>query len=202
MCVLHNPPWGGLHGFSAALWHQSGEMADLFVMQTPIASCLIQMSALAHSPLPHSRFTLHPRLQSPLSASPSLSSPSKSACREKREPPRAEAVAEADLPPGGQPVSQCVGLFPGPTETISYSNVTIRPLTHWGLFMAAAPRSQGQDGDLIAPAEERSGGAKWFRGWMSNKKAFFLSCHVNFNPYSPRGSRHSRDVPQLPSSRL
>lgn len=80
-----------------------------------------------------------PRLQPPLSASPSLSSPSKSACREKREPSRAEAAAEADLPPGGQPVSQCVGLFPGPTETISYSNVAIRPLTHWGLFMAAAP---------------------------------------------------------------
>lgn len=97
------------------------------------------MSALALSPLPHSRFTLHPRLQPPLSASPSLSSPSKSACGEKREPPRAAAAAEADLSPGGQPVSQCVGLFPGPAKTISYSNVTIRPLTHWGLFMAAAP---------------------------------------------------------------
>lgn len=97
------------------------------------------MSALALSPLPHSRCTLHPRLQPPLSASPSLSSPSKSACGEKREPPRAAAAAEADLSPGGQPLSQCVGLFPGPAKTISYSNVTIRPLTHWGLFMAAAP---------------------------------------------------------------
>lgn len=100
------------------------------------------MSALALSPLPHSRFTLHPRLRPPLSASPSHSSPSKSACgekREKREPRRAEAAAEADPSTGGQPVSQCVGLFPGPAKTISYSNVTIRPLTHWGLFMAAAP---------------------------------------------------------------
>lgn len=74
---------------------------------------------------------------SPLSASPCFSSPSKSSLREERASrPRA---AEAGLSPGGQLVSQRMGLFPGPTKSISYSNVTIRPLTHRGLFMAAAP---------------------------------------------------------------
>lgn len=71
-----------------------------------------------------------------------------------------------------------------------------------GALYGCGPRSQGQDGDLIAQAEERSGGAKWFRGWMSNKKAFFLSCHVNFNPYSIWGSLHTRGLPQWLSSGL
>ena len=66
-----------------------------------------------------------------------FSSPSKSSQREEGAwRPRA---AEAGLSPGGQPVPQRMGLFPGPTKSISYSNVTIRPLTHRGLFMVAAP---------------------------------------------------------------
>lgn len=125
-------------------------MAGSFVMQTPIASCLIQMSALSLSPLPHSRSTptpLHPPSLPLLphlpptsafsSVSSSFSSPSKSSLRE--EGASGPGAAEASLSPGGQPVSQRMGLFPGPTKSISYSNVTIRPLTHRGLFMVAAP---------------------------------------------------------------
>lgn len=90
--------------------------------------------SLSLNPYPASPSTPDCRL---LSASPSLSSPSKSALRE--EGASRPGAAEAGLSPGGQPVSRCMGLFPGPTKTISYSNVTIRPLTHRGLFMAAAP---------------------------------------------------------------
>jgi len=92
---------------------------------------LFLLSLTLAQPLP--RFTLHP----PTSASPSFSSPSKSSLRE--EGASRPGAAEAGLSPGGQPVSQSMGLFPGPTKSISYSNVTIRPLTHRGLFMVAAP---------------------------------------------------------------
>lgn len=74
---------------------------------------------------------------SPLSVSRSFSSPSKSMLRE--EGASRPVAAEAGLSPGGQPVSQRMELFPRPTKSISYSNVTIRPLTHRGLFMVAAP---------------------------------------------------------------
>lgn len=125
-------------------------MAGSFVMQTPLASCLIQMSALSLSPLPQSLSTpslLRPDLPpppfpstpdfSPLSVSRSFSSPSKSMLRE--EGASRPVAAEAGLSPGGQPVSQRMELFPRPTKSISYSNVTIRLLTHRGLFMVAAP---------------------------------------------------------------
>lgn len=97
-------------------------LPSLILLYLTLASPSTPDFSLLSQPLPPSQVQVNPL-----------------AGREKREPPRAEAAAEAALPPGGQPVSQCVGLFPGPTETISYSNVTIRPLTHWGLFMAAAP---------------------------------------------------------------
>lgn len=100
---------------------------------------LFLLSLTLAQPLP--RFTPHPHPStpdfSPLSASPSFSSPSKSSLRE--EGASRPGAAKAGLSPGGQPVSQRMGLFPGPTKSISYSNVTIRPLTHRGLFMAAAP---------------------------------------------------------------
>lgn len=94
-------------------------------------------------PLP--RFALHPnpvppppphRLQPPL---PPFSQVQVNPRRGEEGASRPEEVAEEGLSPGGRPVSQCMGLFPGPTRTISYSNVTIRPPTHGGLFMAAAP---------------------------------------------------------------
>lgn len=68
-----------------------------------------------------------PPLQHPLDSSLSLffSSPSKSSLREEGAS-RPEA-AEAGLSLGGQPAPQCTGLFPGPTKSTSYSNVTIRP---------------------------------------------------------------------------
>lgn len=120
-------------------------MAGSFVMQTPLASCLIQMSALSLSPLPQSLSTpslICPPFPStpdfsPLSVSRSFSSPSKSMLRE--EGASRPVAAEAGLSPGGQPVSQRMELFPRPAKSISYSNVTIRPLTHRGLFMVAAP---------------------------------------------------------------
>lgn len=96
---------------------------------------LFLLSLTLAQPLPC--FTLHPWLQPSLSASPSFSSPSKSAAERRASDPG--VAAEAGLAPGGQCVSHRMGLFPGPTKTISYSNVTIRPPTHWGLFMAAAP---------------------------------------------------------------
>lgn len=100
------------------------------------------MSALSLSPLPSLSLNPYPASPStpdfsPLPASPSFSSPSKSLLR--GEGASGPGAAEAGLSPGGQPVSQCMGLFPGPTKSISYSNVTIRPLTHRGLFMVAAP---------------------------------------------------------------
>lgn len=106
-------------------------MAGSFVMQTPLASCLIQMSALSFSSPSLSQPLPHPFSPPPASnnrstpVSPSFSSPSKSSLREEGAS-RPEA-AEAGLSLGGQPAPQCMGLFPGPTKSTSYSNVTIRP---------------------------------------------------------------------------
>lgn len=137
------PPRGACMALVPRCDTNQGRWGGPFVMQTPIASCLIQMSAPRSFASPSlSPGPSNPRLQPP---SPGLSPPSqvqvnplpgrRGSLREPRPPPR-----QTPPPlPGGQPVSRCVGLFPGPAKTISYSNVTIRPLTHWGLFMAAAP---------------------------------------------------------------
>nr|XP_043896584.1 uncharacterized protein LOC122778602 isoform X2 [Solea senegalensis] len=86
------------------------------------------------------RFNPHLRLQPSLSLSHPLPLKSKEILGEGRKDGAFRAgAAGAGCSPGGQPVSWCMGLFPGPTKSISYSNVTIRPLTHRGLFMVAAP---------------------------------------------------------------
>lgn len=106
-------------------------LPSLFLLFFTLAQPLL--SFIPSSPPPP------PPTFSPLSLSvcPSFSSPSKSSLR--GEGASRPGAAEAGLSPGGQPVSQSMGLFPVPTKSISYSNVTIRPLTRRGLFMVAAP---------------------------------------------------------------
>lgn len=122
---------------------------------------LFKCLPLALSPLPHSRPALHPRLQPP---SPGLSPPSqvqvnplagrRGILREPRPPPR-----QAPLSRG----SACVsvrGAVSRPSQDhfiFKCYNQASDPL---GALYGCGPRSPGQDGDLIAPAEERSGGAK------------------------------------------
>lgn len=141
---------GGLAGYRAALWHQSGMMAAPFVMLTGIASSLIQMLSFA--------FSL------PSSLSPFLPphGPCKSILREfEKEGERMGAGVRTPCPqnrwsvglsPGGQRGSRSAELFPCPTERISYSNAPIRPVTRGGLFYSPGLGSMGQDGDLIARA--------------------------------------------------
>lgn len=141
---------GGLAGYRAALWHQSGMMAAPFVMLTGIASSLIQMLSFS--------FSL------PSSLSPFLPphGPCKSILREfEKEGERTREGVRTPCPqkrwsvglsPGGQRGSCSAELFPCPAERISYSNAPIRPVTHGGLFYSPGLGSAGQDGDLIARA--------------------------------------------------
>lgn len=183
-------------------------MAGSFVMQTPIASCLIQMSALSLSPLPHSRSTPTPLQPSTPDFSPlslSLALPPSQVQVNPRWEKRGSLQARGCW---GRPLSwgsACVsahGAVSRPNQVHFIFKCYNQASDPQGALYGCGPRSQGQDGDLIAQAEGRSGGAKWFRGWMSNKKAFFLSCHVNFNPYSIWGSLHTRGLPQWLSSGL
>lgn len=96
-------------------------LPSLILLSLTLASPSTPDFSLLSRPLPPSQVQVNPLAER------------RGSHREPRLPLRQTSLL------GGQPVSQCVGLFPGPTETISYSNVTIRPLTHWGLFMAAAP---------------------------------------------------------------
>lgn len=183
-------------------------MAGSFVMQTPIASCLIQMSALSLSPLPHSRSTPTPLQPSTPDFSPlslSLALPPSQVQVNPRWEKRGSLQARGCW---GRPLSwgsACVsahGAVSRPNQVHFIFKCYNQASDPQGALYGCGPRSQGQDGDLIAQAEGRSGGAKWFRGWMSNKKAFFLSCHVNFNLYSIWGSLHTRGLPQWLSSGL
>lgn len=96
-------------------------LPSLFLLSLTLASPSTPDFGLLSRPLPPTQVQVNPLAGR------------RGSLREPRPPQRQTPL------PGGQPVSQCVGLFPGPAKTISYSNVTIRPLTHWGLFMAAAP---------------------------------------------------------------
>lgn len=161
------------------------------------------MSALSFSPLcrpliPSTSPNVSPSLSRPRSSSQVQVNP----LGEKRGSLWAWGCWGRPLPLGGQPVPQCMGLFPGPTKSYFIFKCYNQASDPQGALYGCGSRSQGQDGDLIAQAEVKSGGANWFRGWMSNEKAFFLSCHVNFNPYSIWGSRHTRDLPLWLSSGL
>lgn len=159
---------------------------------------LFLLSLTLAQPLP--RFTLHPRLQPSLCLSPSFSSPSKSFA-ERRGSLQARGCWGRPLSWGSACVS-AHGAVSRPNQVHFIFKCYNQASDPQGALYGCGPRSQGQDGDLIAQAEERRGGAKWFRGWMSNKKAFFLSCHVNFNPYSIWSSLHTRGLPQWLSSGL
>lgn len=152
-CAPHiTPPRGGLHGFSAALWHQSGEMAGSFVMQTPIASCLIQMSALTLSPLPHSRSTptpLHP--PPPTSASSLPLPPSQVQVNprwEKKEPPGPGLLRQASL----LGVSLC--------------------LSAWGCFQAQPRPFHIQ---MLQSGLWPTGGSLWLRPQVAGSRWWFNS---------------------------
>lgn len=142
-------------------------MAGFFVMQTPIASCLIQMSALSFSPLslslnPNTRLRSPSSLLtpdfSPLCVFPSFSSPSKSSVRAER--------ASGALGGSGRPLSwgsACFsvhGAVSRPDQVYFIFKCYNQAPDPQGALYGCGPRLQGQDGDLIAPAEERSGGAK------------------------------------------
>lgn len=152
-------------------------MAGSIVMQTPVAPCLIQMSALTLSPLSHSRSTstpLPPNLPSPnippLHYTPSqprlhcrlfsgrpfaFSSPSKSlVCQErtgkkkkktkkKREMKDPRSPTRAPFP-GGCPVSQRMGLFPGPAgDPFHIQMIQSGPPTHRGALYGHRPQVVG-----------------------------------------------------------
>lgn len=144
-------------------------MAGSFVMQTPIASCLIQMSALSLSPLLHSRSTptpLHPPaltppppLPSPLSLCRALLLKSKQILAERRGSLQAQGCWGRPLSWGSASVS-AHGAVSSPNQVHFIFKCYNQASDPQGALYGCGPRSQGQDGDLIAEAEERRGGAK------------------------------------------
>lgn len=144
---------GGLHGFSAALWHQSREMAGFFVMQTPLASCLIQMSALLLSPLSHS---INPYPVSPFSSTSDFSTP----CPHSHPPSQVQVNPRWEEPPG-----------PGLLRQASLLGVS-RCLSAWGCFQAQPSLFHIQ---MLQSGLWPTGGSLWLRLQVVGSRWWFNS---------------------------
>ncbi len=164
---------GGLAGYRAALWHQSGMMAAPFVMLTGIASSLIQMLSFS--------FSL------PSSLSPFLPphGPCKSILRElkKRE---SEREREWELPVPrtvdrwasllGVSVALAVPSCFHAQPSAFHIQMLQSGLWPAGAFLQPGPWVSGSRWWFNSQGDGRKKEKGWFSDWMSHKKAFFLSC--------------------------
>ncbi len=165
---------GGLAGYRAALWHQSGMMAASFVMLTGIASSLIQMLSFSFS-LP-----LHPSLLFSLlmgHVNPYLGSLKKRESEREREwelpvPRTVDRWASLLGVSVALAVPSCFHAQP------SAFHIQMLQSGLWpaGGFLQPGPWVSGSRWWFNSQGDGRKKEKGWFSDWMSHKKAFFLSC--------------------------